>query len=50
MHMKSPEEEEKKVEPINTTKPVARQNNGIMVTVTQESVSNAYAWGDNRHG
>lgn len=21
-----------------------------MVTVTQENVSNAYAWGDNRHG
>lgn len=27
-----------------------QQNRGVVVTVKQESVSNAYAWGDNRHG
>ena len=39
-------EEEKKVE-----RPKAqRQNLGVTCTVTRESVSNAFAWGDNRHG
>ena len=50
--MASEEEEKKQASPVPKQKKAAEKpkNLGVIVKVTQESVSNAYAWGDNRHG
>ena len=41
------EEEKKQVQKPRTER---KKNHGVTVTVSREEVSDAYAWGDNRHG